>query len=128
MWGTSWQYYTLAGFYLSKRLCGRYVYTDSGGDEQSGKISFKKDPPDENDDDTWYLDTDDYRRLSFGIQLGGGIRRQIGPGFLAFNILFGMGFCDFYKWENSDSKPDGYKPYNDRNINFQLGYTYPIER
>ena len=42
MWGTTWQYYGLLGFYVSKRLCGKYVYNPSWGDEESGKIKLKR--------------------------------------------------------------------------------------
>ncbi|NOX84455.1 MAG: PorT family protein [Chlorobi bacterium] len=127
MWGTTWQYYGLFGFYLSKRLGGKYVYKIPSQDfEQSGKIKFKKNPDDSGEGDDWILDTKDYRRLDFGLSVGGGVRRQLGPGYLSFNVLFGLGFLDFYKWENKNDKPDGYKPYNNRNLSFQFGYAYPL--
>jgi len=124
MWGTTWQYYGLIGFYVSKRLCGKYVYTDYNGNEESGKIKFKKDPDSSSSGDDWILDTQDYRRLNLGLSAGAGIRRALGPGYLSFAVLFGMGFFDFNKWENKDDRPDGYKPFNDRNLSFNFGYTY----
>ncbi len=127
MWGTNWQYYGLLGFYLSKRLGGKYVYKIPSQDyEQSGKIKFKKNPDENAEGDDWILDTKDYRRLDFGLSVGGGVRKQLGPGYLSFNVLFGLGFLDFYKWENKNDKPDGYKPYNNRNLSFQFGYAYPL--
>lgn len=128
MWGQTWQFYALAGLYVSKRLCGREVYKDSYSDEKSiHKLRFKNDPDySSQEDDVYYLDTKYHRRLNLGIQAGGGIRRAIGQGFIAFTVLYGMGFFDFFKWENKDDKPEGYKPFNDRNISFNLGYTRPI--
>ena len=90
MWGTTWQYYGLIGLYVSKRLCGRYVYKSSWGDDESGKIRFKKNPDEENESNDWILNTQDYRRLNVGLQIGGGIRRALGPGYLSFNLLFGI--------------------------------------
>ena len=126
MWGTTWQYYGLIGIYFSKRLCGKYVYTDYTGDKESGKIKFKKNPDENSSGDDWILDTKDFRRLNLGMQVGAGLRRELGPGYITLALLYGMGFFDFYKWENKDDKPDGYKPSNDRNININVGYTYRI--
>ena len=121
MWGTTWQYYGLIGFYVSKRLCGKYV-DKYQGNEQSGKIKFEKDPDYSNSGDDWIFDTKDWRRLNAGLQIGAGIRRALGPGFISFNATFGYGFCDFRKWDNKDDRPNGYKAFRDMNIAFLFGY------
>ncbi|MCF6342911.1 MAG: hypothetical protein L3J31_08920 [Bacteroidales bacterium] len=75
---------------------------------------------------SWVSTAEYYRRLNIGLQLGAGIRRALGPGYLSFNLLFGMGFLDFYKWADKNDRPEGYKAYRDRNLSFQFGYTYPL--
>lgn len=126
MWGTKWQYYGLLGFYISKRLCGKYVYEDWQGDKQSRKVKFKKDPENSGDDDVIYLNTENVTRINIGVQGGIGIRRMIGPGLLSFNTTFGYGFCDFNKWESKDDRPDGYKAFHDMNIVFFFGYAIAL--
>lgn len=126
MWGATWQYYGMIGFYITKRLCGKYVFEDPSSDfEQTGKIKFGEEPENYSGDD-WYLEPKDFRRWDVGLSVGAGVRRALGPGFLSFNILFGMGLCDFYEWDNKSDQQDGYKKTSDRNLNFQFGYTYPI--
>lgn len=121
-WGKIWQYYGSIGFYMSYKLCGKYVVkVPDDNYEQSGKIIFKEEPENYQGDD-WYLSKDDYKRLNVGLEVGGGVRREIGPGYIGVNATFGYGFCDFYKWDDKNDKPDGYKPYMDMNIAFMVTY------
>ena len=129
-WGNRLLVSAFAGIYLNKLLCGRYVASSSWSDEeQSGKIKFQ-DEPENYDGDDLYFPPEDYRRLDFGMNIGAGVRYGLGPGWMMFNVLFGMGFLDFYKWKddqwNDISKPDGYKPYLHRNVSFTVGYTVPL--
>jgi len=127
IWGDKWQYYAMAGIYLSWRLCGREVYKNSYDNSKDiTKLKFKKNPDQSSDNDVYYLDTDLYKRFVLGMMIGGGIRHMLGPGYITLTVMYGMGFCDFYKWENKDAKPNGYKPYNDRNISINAGYTCTI--
>lgn len=130
MWGTTWQYYGIFGLYVSKILCGKYVDKEPANNyEQKGKIKFG-DEPENYEGDDWYLSTDRFRRLTIGLQFGAGVRKMLGPGYVAFNAGFGLGLCDFYKWDGTNSagepykKPDGYKKFSDRNISFVLAYIY----
>jgi len=126
-WGNTWQYYALAGIYVSKRLCGKYVYTNlNTGEEESGNIKFENDPDESYEGDDWILDSDEFKRVNFGIVAGFGIRRALGPGLIGFNATFGYGFCDFHKWEDKSDKPDGYNAFNDKNIAFMFTYAVMI--
>lgn len=127
MWGNTWQYYALAGIYVSMRLCGREVYKDTYNDNKEiTKLKFKNDPEQTVVDDVRYLNTDFYKRFVVGALIGFGVRRALGPGFITLTAMYGMGFCDFYKWENKDDRPEGYKPYNDRNVSINVGFAYPF--
>ena len=125
IWGTQFQYYAMAGFYVSKILCGKYVFNSQYYNDQTGKIKFGEEPDGYTGDD-WYLSKELYRRIDIGLNIGGGVRYSLGPGLLYFNMLFGMGFCDFYKWKdeqwNGQNQPDGYKKFLHRNLAFTVGY------
>lgn len=123
--GEEWQYYGYAGIYWSKILCGKYVDKIPAYDyEESGKIKFG-DEPENYEGDDWYLDKDNNRRMDFGMVIGAGVQRELGPGTLAFDFRFSQGFCDSYKWPDND-KPDGYKPYLNRAVSLTVMYFFLI--
>lgn len=122
-WGTTWQYYALAGIYISKRLCGKYVYTNvNTGEEESGAIRIETDPDESYEGDDWILDSDEVKRVNFGVTAGLGIRRALGPGLIGLNATFGYGFCDFWQWEDKSEKPDGYRAFYDLNLAVMVTY------
>ncbi len=125
-WGTTWQFYGVVGIFVSYRLCGKYVVkVPEDNYEQSGKIKFK-DEPDNYEGDDWYFDKEDYKRFNIGAEVGGGVRREVGPGLVGFEATFGYGFCDFYKWDDKNDRPDGYKAYRDMNIAFMFTYVVMV--
>ena len=123
--GKDWQFFVYGGFYWSVSLYGKYVFNGSH-QTRSGKIKLKKRPNDYSGDDV-FKDPKYYRRMDVGANLGGGVQKKVGPGMLALDLRFGMGFLDGNKWENRDySKPDGYKPYTNRTISLNLAYALPV--
>lgn len=125
-WGTTWQYYGILGIYMSYRLCGKYVFkVPDDNYEQSGKIIFKEEPGNYQGDD-WYLSKNDYKRFVLGLMVGAGVRRALGLGYIGLNATFGYGLCDFYKWDDKNDRPDGYKAYRDMNIAFLFTYVVMV--
>jgi len=124
--GDEIQFYGNLGPYFNLILCGKYKdKVEAYNYEQKGKIKIKERPNGYSGDD-WYLDPDEYRKFDIGMYIGVGAQKKIGPGLLTFDVRFGLGFMDFNKFENKDDKPDGYKPYKNRNISLSVTYMYPF--
>jgi hypothetical protein len=126
--GEKIQFYGEIGPYFSRAFCGRYKdKNESAGTEEKGKIKFVKEYPDDPDDDTWYLETDYFRRCDVGVNFGVGAQRELGKGFIALDLRFGLGFLDSNKWPDND-QPDGYNPYKNRNIALSVAYMWPVDK
>lgn len=121
--GETWQFFAYGGFYWSYILGGKYE-AKSDSFDQSGKIKFG-DAPDNYTGDDIYLDKDYNRRMDIGLNVGGGVQRQLGPGKLVLDLRFGMGFLDFNKFPD-DNKPDGYKSFLNRSLNLSLAYIFNL--
>ncbi len=122
--GKTWQFFTYGGFYWSYILGGKYV-VKSDYFKESGKIKFG-DKPDHYEGDDLYLDKDRYRRMDIGLNIGGGVQRQLGPGMLFLDLRFGLGFLDFNKFPEDVDKPDGYKSFNNRSLSLSAGYIFNL--
>jgi hypothetical protein len=62
------------------------------------------------------------------LYLGGGVQKQLGPGKLAFDLRFGLGLTDTYQFSDDHEKPDGYKPYKNRNISMTFAYMFEMKK
>ena len=122
--GETWQFFAYGGFYWSYILCGKYVAKSEYFDDFSGKIKFGDRPEDYNGDDM-YLDKDYNRRMDIGLNIGGGVQRQLGPGALLLDLRFGLGFLDSNKFPDDD-KPDGYKPFLNRSLSLSVAYIFNL--
>lgn len=121
--GNDIQFYGNLGPYFSLILCGKYKEEiEAYNYSQKGKIKYKKEPDNYNGDD-WYFDPKYYHTYDIGLYIGGGAKKQLGPGVLSFDARFGLGFIDWNKFENKDDKPDDYKAYKNRNISVSFAYT-----
>jgi len=116
------QYHFLFGFYYNYKLKG--IQTDSDGN----KIPIGWDQSANRNGDEILLDPDRNRRGDLGIQLGGGIGRELGPGKLELDLRFGYGLLDLAKFPEGTTKPDGYKPYHNLNFSITLGYWYLFDK
>jgi hypothetical protein len=102
--GEDCQFYANAGPYFTFTICGKYI---------NKTFDFKE-----------KLEKDYYKTFDMGLYLGGGVQRELGPGKLAFDIRFGLGFLDTYQFPEGEEKPDGYKPYKNRNISLTFAYMF----
>lgn len=118
--GNDWQYFGYGGFYWSYKLGGKYKIKSDNFDDEDGKIKFG-DAPDGYDGDDWYMDTDHNRRTDFGLNIGGGVQKELGPGVIAADLRFGFGFLDSNKWPD-DNQPDTYKAYRSVVIGLYISY------
>ncbi len=112
------QYHFLFGLYYNYKLKG--TMTDSDGN----KIPIGWAQSANRNGDEILLDPDLNRRGDLGIQLGGGIGRELGPGKLELDLRFGYGLLDLAKFPEGTTKPDGYKPYHNLNFSITIGYWY----
>ena len=122
--GTEFKFYGIVGPYFGYALGGHYK-DDQWGNESKGKIKFKKGT---NTSDVHYLDPDYNRRFDLGLNLGGGVSKEIGPGNLEAELRFGMGFLDHYKYDNKDDKPEGYKAFKNICIGITVAYLYDFSK
>lgn len=78
--------------------------------------------------ETYYVDPEYNRRWDYGMYIGGGVGKELGPGILELDLRFGFGLVDLNKFENSDekqqAKDNGYKPYRSMNFTVSLAYLY----
>jgi hypothetical protein len=124
--GDKIQFYGELGPYFNFTFGGRYKdQIESINWEEKGKIKFVNEYPDTEEDNVWYLKKEYYRRFDVGMNFGVGAQRELGKGFIALDLRFGLGFLDFNKWPDND-QPDGYKPYKNRNIALSLAYMFPV--
>jgi len=123
--GENFRYFGEIGPYFDVIVHGQYKlkYDDT---VKKGQIKIKERPDDSNnDDDIMYLDPDNRRRTDFGMYLGAGVQKDMGPGTLVFNFRFGLGFLDIYKFDGND-KPEGYKPFRNRTVALTFAYLFAL--
>lgn len=106
--GEDFQYYGSAGPYASITICGKYINKDTDTKEK--------------------IPSDAYKTFGFGLYFGGGVQKQLGPGTLAFDLRFGLGLTDSYQFPDDQEKPNGYKPYKNRNISMTFAYMFDLEK
>ena len=84
--------------------------------------------PSRGDTDKWYIDPKYNRRFDFGMYIGGGVGKELGPGRLELDLRFGMGLIDLWKFDSKEdkqnAKDNGYKAYRSMNISLTLAYMY----
>jgi len=112
-------FYGNAGPYFGYKIGGKYKL-DQNGQITEGKLRFNEDKLEEND---WLFDPDHERRFDFGMYIGGGATRELGPGRIEADLRLGIGFLDHNKIEN---EPEGYKSFRTMNICLTIAYMYPF--
>ena len=126
--GNKFKYYFAAGPYIGYAINGKYKFDPAYAyiaQSSSGRILFieftqensKKGRP----HDPYY-----YNQLDVGGYVSAGVEKTLGPGTLAIDFRFGMGFIDYYKIENFVYVLDEYQPFYNRNFNLSVAYYIPI--
>ncbi len=118
-------FFAFFGPYFTYKLGGKWK--DSDGN--SGKIKIQEHES-RDDGNTWYLDPDYNRRFDFGIYLGAGAGKKLGPGRLEVDLRYGIGLLDLNKFDDKDdkqnAKDNGYKAYRSMNISLSVAYMFPL--
>ena len=68
------------------------------------------------------------KHLTLVYIFGGGVQKQLGPGKLAFDLRFGLGLIDTHQFPEGQTKPNGYKPYKNRNISMTFAYMFEMNK
>lgn len=112
--------YALNGRFTQKITAGPLSFADEG------KNIFGEVPDNSIGDDA-YLSPRHYNRVDAGVQFGGGIGLQVGPGAVLLDARYGMGLTNFFKGnrDNGDSDDDRANVQN-RVFAFTLGYAIPL--
>jgi hypothetical protein len=106
--GEDFQYYGSAGPYFGFTICGKYIDKEMDTKEK--------------------IPSNAYKAFDFGLYIGGGVQKQLGPGKLAFDLRFGLGLTDSYQFPDDQDKPNGYKPYKNRNISMTFAYMFEMDK
>ncbi len=124
--GSNFAFYANAGPYFAYKIGGKYK-AESNGNVTKGKIRFKEDKVEGND---WYFDPEYSRRFDFGIYIGGGAGKKVGPGVLEVDLRLGIGLLDHNKFSSKEAKTEaknnGYKAYKTMMIGLTVAYIYPF--
>jgi len=124
--GSSIIFYGIIGPYMGYKIGGKYK-AEYDGQVTEGKLRFKEKNLEEND---WLYNSDVSRRFDFGIYVGGGAGKKIGPGVLEVDVRLGIGLLDHNKFESKDAKKtakdNGYKSNRTMNICLTVAYMYPF--
>ena len=103
---------------------GGNVKTKFDGETETTKIRFGEGE----DEETVYLDTENYNRVDLGMQFGGGIALQAGPGSLILDARYGLGLSNFAK--APETIPSGASKSDFKNQHrvfaLSLGYAIPF--
>lgn len=118
-------WFTQAGLNSRFKLTG--IQTDGDGNKtplRFGEGDQKASNP------VQYVDPEYNRRWDFGMYIGGGYQRALGPGNIRADLRFGYGFLDLNKFENKDqkkaAKDNGYKGYHSMNISLGVAYLFEL--
>ena len=120
--GSNISFYGNAGPYCGYKMGGHYKY-DEDGHTTEGRLRFNENKLGDND---WLFDSDSERRFDFGMYIGGGASKELGPGRIEADLRWGIGFLDHNKFDSKDDKPDDYKSFRSMNICLTIAYLYPF--
>jgi hypothetical protein len=122
--GESVKAYVNAGPSVGFNMGGKLKY-EFENESESIKLRFGDK---ENTDETWYIDKEDYNRVDLGMQFGGGLALQAGPGSLILDARYGLGLSNFRK--APETIPSGMSKSDFKNQNrvfaLSLGYAIPL--
>ncbi len=95
------------------------------GKLKSGDKDVKVKYGDKNDllSDPITLNKDDYNRFDIGLQFGGGIGVQAGPGVLGLDVRYGLGLTNYL---NDEDASDSENKSKNRVIQLALQYAIPL--
>ncbi len=124
--------YVNAGPSLGYALNGGSSFKVSGmGITVSGtqKIKFTEEPANGGDEDVIYYDPKEVSRVDLGLQLGGGVGFQAGPGTLMLDLRYGLGMNNFYKTQKTTNQnvtitTEGFG--KSRTLALTVGYAIPL--
>lgn len=124
--GSNFLFYGNIGPYCGYKIGGHYK-EKTPYYETKGRTRFKEDKMKEND---WLFDPDSERRFDFGLYIGGGAGKKLGPGVLEADVRVGIGLLDHNKFDDKDAKKEakdyGYKSFKTMNISLTLAYMIGI--
>ncbi len=112
------EFFVTAGPSVAYALNGRYEWNTSPysiDGHSEGRILYKKEPENDNGDDS-YREPARYNRVDVGIQAGAGCGLTAGPGVLQFEARYGYGLTPSLKG-GTDAN---------RVLAFTLGYAIPL--
>jgi hypothetical protein len=102
--------FVLVGPSVAYGLGGKFA--NSGSYTQSGTIDFKSGTSTAT---TFYYNKNETNQIDIGLQFGGGLGYELGPGVIILDARYGMGFIDLYK-----------KAYNPTAVNFDNTSKYRV--
>ncbi len=124
--GSNIIFFGVIGPYMGYKIGGKYK-TESNGHVTKGRFRFKEKNLEEND---WLYNSDLERRFDFGLYIGGGAGKKVGPGILEVDLRLGIGLLDHNKFDSKDAKKtakdNGYKSVRTMNICLTVAYMYPF--
>jgi hypothetical protein len=128
LFGDDFQYFFFLGPFYTQKFRGCAVL-DDGENVTKYDLVWGK-PPASRDGDKYYVDPDYNRRWSYGLYLGGGVGKDLGPGKMTLDFRFGYGLIDLNKFDSKEDKQDakdaGYKPYRGINAAITVAYLFPF--
>ena len=124
--GSNFIFFGYGGLYFAYKV-GGHSKTVTGEGTTEGRLRFNEDKLEEND---WLFDSDASRRFDMGLNLGGGVGKDLGPGRLEADARFGYGLIDHNKFESKDvkkaAKDNGYKSFRTLEFMITVAYVIPL--
>ena len=114
--------FVILGPSASYMLGGKYKSEIEGFDSFEGKIRFGEEPSNYSGDDLYYADGE-ARRFDIGLQVGGGVGMNVGPGLLQLEARYGFGFVEFL--DDAQVAVENLNTQN-RTFTLSLGYAIPL--
>jgi hypothetical protein len=116
----------LIGPSLAYGLGGQYKYT--GDYTESGTIYFKDTPANYNalTNHNAYYNSKETNQFDLGLQVGGGIGYEVGPGIVTLDARYGTGFINLYNKAYQPTTPNFNNTSTYRVLAITLGYAIKI--
>ncbi len=128
IFGSNMMYFAHIGPYYGYKVGGHHK-ADVNGHVTEGRLRFNEDKLKDND---WLFNSEYSRRSDFGMYIGGGAGKEIGPGVLEADLRFGLGLLDHNKFENREqkqnAKDNGYKATKTMNISLTFAYMFELKK
>lgn len=130
--GSNFSYFGSFGPYLTRKGGGTMTVDDGTNVTVLNIIWGTGQGTNRGNDGDWYVDPEYNRRWDFGLYIGGGVGKELGPGRLEFDVRFGLGLLDLNKFDSKENKQtakdNGYKAYRNMNISLSVAYMYLFKK